>query len=419
MGRLWRHADFLRLWAGETASMFGDHVSSLAIPTIAILLLHAGPFQVGILTALAWLPYPLLALPAGVWVDRLPRRPLMIAADLLRLVTLSSIPAAYLLHHLTLLQLCVSTFATGCCSVFFVAAYRAYLPALVDAEDLVEGNSKLEASHAAAHVVGPGIGGALIQALGAPAAVLADALSFAASAIGLVWIRRREAPKYHHGRDAGFRGELGGGVRLLVRHPVLGRLAVADALNNLGLSVGQAVFLIFAYQVLAQSPGTVGLVLAAEGVAALLGAMAASRLGRGAGMGPALAVSGALIAAGWGVAPLALVAPAVPVLLAAGALQGFFGSVWTITSVSLRQATVAPDLQGRLHAAMAGITYGVIPIGAFLGGSLGTVFGQWLGSAQGLAVTLLIGAGIGLESVLWIAIGPVISLRQAPSRDPS
>lgn len=404
---LWRHGDFLRLWSGQTASMLGDHVTSLALPTIAILQLHASAWDLGVLTSLAALPYPILALPAGVLIDRVPKRPVMIGADAVRLLVLATVPAAFVRHSLSLLQLDLVALAAGSASTFFLAAYRAYLPRLVTEDALMDGNAKLEASHAAAHVAGPGLGGLLIQAVGGPQALVADLLSFVASIAGLVTIRRREVVPAPDAAAGDFLREARDGLRVLVSHPVLARLAAAELFNNLGLSVGQAVFLLFAYRVLAQRPGQVGLILGIGGVAGLAGALAAARLGRRVGVGPAMALATALGALGWAVPPLALLLPAAPVLVAAVCLQSFFEPVWSVNSVSVRQQIAPAGLQGRVHASMAALTYGAVPVGAFIGGTLGTFFGQMLGTGPGLALTLLAASVVGLEAPLWIAGRPM------------
>src|SRR2546423_13244238 len=162
-GRLWRHPDFLKLWTGETVSEFGSQVTVLAVPTVAILVLHAGPFQVGVLSALEFLAFPTLGLVAGVYADRLRRRPIMIVCDVGRLLALGSIPAAYLLNLLTLDQLYLVALLTGIFTVFFDVSYQSYLPALVDRANLIEGNTKLEITRSSAQVAGPAVAGLLIQ----------------------------------------------------------------------------------------------------------------------------------------------------------------------------------------------------------------------------------------------------------------
>jgi MFS family permease len=414
-GRLWSNSAFLRLWAGESASMIGDHITALAIPTAAIVLMHAGPFQVGLLAALGSLPYPVLAPAAGVWVDRLPRRPVMIASDALRLAVLASIPAAALAHRLSLTHLYVVSACSAACSAVFLAAYRSYLPTVVERRDLDEGNAKLEASHAAAHVAGPGAGGFLVQALGAPLAVAADCASFLGSIVALATIEREElVARPVPGARPGFVAEARAGLRLLLAHPVLRPLAVADGFNNLGFTIGQTVFLLFVYQALAQSPAAAGLVLAVGGIAAVVGSATAAGIARRLGRRRALGTSAALGALGWALAALALVLPPAPVLVAAMALQGFFEPIWTVNAVTIRQATVPLELQGRVHASMAGVTYGVIPLGSLVAGALGSALERGLGLGPGLAATLVIGSAAGLEAVIWVALLPARSPASEP-----
>ena len=188
-----RNPDFLKLWAGQTVSLLGSAVTMLALPSVAILTLGAKPFQVGLLESAQFLAFPILALPAGVWVDRWERRMVMIVADVGRALALGSIPLAWALHALTLAQLYAVALVTGTLTVFFDVAYQAYLPALVDKDDIVDGNAKLAVSQSASQLAGNGLAGILIQALGAPLAVFADAVSFIASVVGLAAIRKRES----------------------------------------------------------------------------------------------------------------------------------------------------------------------------------------------------------------------------------
>ena len=194
--RLWRHPEFAKLWAGQTISLFGSSITALALPSVAILTLGAQAYQVGLLQAVQFLAFPLLGLPAGVWVDRLPRKAVMIVADVGRALALGSVPLAWAVHRLTLGQLYLVALVVGVLTVFFDVAYQSYLPALIDRVDLVEGNSKLEISRSASEVAGKGLGGILIQSLGAPLSVLVDALPFIASVAGLAAIRKREAGEF-------------------------------------------------------------------------------------------------------------------------------------------------------------------------------------------------------------------------------
>src|SRR5439155_21405506 len=191
-GGLWRHADFLKLWSAQTISQFGTNVTQIALPLVAVLVLHATAFQVPALSTVDFLPFLLFTLPAGVWVDRLPRRPIMVAADLGRAAALGSIPFAAAVGHVTLAQLYVVGFITGTLTVFFDVSYQSYLPSLVERERLVDGNSMLVISRSAAQIGGPGLGGLLVRLFTAPYAILADAVSYLGSAAFLFGIRRKE-----------------------------------------------------------------------------------------------------------------------------------------------------------------------------------------------------------------------------------
>ena len=189
-----RHRDFLHLWAGETISQVGTQISLIALPLVAILELDASAFEVSLLTAFEFLPFLLFSLPAGVWVDRLRRRPILVGADVVRALALASIPVAAVLDWLTIGQLYMVGFVVGALTVAFDVAYQSYLPALIGRGQLVEGNSKLELSRSAAQIGGPGLGGILVSALTAPYAVAVDAASYVASAIFLQRIRTVEPP---------------------------------------------------------------------------------------------------------------------------------------------------------------------------------------------------------------------------------
>src|SRR5436309_1081924 len=189
---LWRHPDFLKLWAGQSVSRLGSQVSLLALPLIAITVLQATTFEVGLLSAAEFAPFILVGLPAGVIVDRMAKRPILIAADAGRLLALGSVPLAYQLGALTIGQLYAVAFASGVLTVFFDVAYQSYLPVLVERHELVDGNAKLAVSDSAATVAGPSIAGALIDLVGAAMAVIADAVSFGVSALSLLVVHRRE-----------------------------------------------------------------------------------------------------------------------------------------------------------------------------------------------------------------------------------
>lgn len=409
-GKLWRHRDFLKLWTGETVSQFGSQVTFLAVPTVAILILHAGPFQVGLLSALEFLAFPTLGLVAGVYADRLRRRPIMIACDLGRMLAIGSIPVAYLLNLLTLEQLYIVALVTGVCTVFFDVSYQSYLPALVDRPNLLEGNTKLEISRSTAQVAGPAVAGFLIQWIGGARAVAVDALSFLLSAVALSAIRTPEPqPKPSTASGAtGFIPEMKEGLEVVFKNPLLWRIAGCTATTNLGSNmIFGAVFLLFAYRQLHLSAAEVGIIFAVSSVGGLIGAFLAAWVARTLGIGPTLGVSITVGGLALLATPVALVAPPVPVLAALGFLEGLTGPIYNISQVSLRQAITPDRVQGRMNATMRTIVWGTIPIGAFVGGILGTTIG--------LVQTIVLGGILSLLAALWIFLGPVIRLKEQPA----
>lgn len=406
-GRLWHHPDFLRLWAGQTVSRFGSQITLLAVPTIAILALRATPLQVGLLTTLEFLPFPVLGLFAGVYADRQRRRPIMIAADLGRAVALASIPVAFGLHALTLLQLYAVALLTGVFTVFFDVSDQSYLPALVDRTDLVEGNTKLTVSYSTATLAGPAVAGFLIELVGAARAVVVDVASFVVSA-AMLWSIRKPEPAPASTPSSGRPGlwpEMREGLQVVFGNSILWHIAGCTATSNLGSNMVFAVFLIFAYRLLHLTPGVVGLVLGVSSVGSLVAALVAGRIARLLGVGRALAASMILIGLGMLGIPLALLGA--PVVVLAVALFISQLNWYDIIQVSLRQ-TITPDrVQGRMNATMRTIVWGTIPIGAFLGGAVG--------SSIGVVETIVVGGLVTILAVGWIVVGPVIRIRDAPS----
>ena len=405
-GRLWRNGDFIRLWIGQTISEAGTQVSQLAVPTVAILLLHATPIQVGLLTALEFLPFPVLGLVVGVYADRLKRRPLMIASDLGRMVALLTIPAAFSFGLLRIEQLYVVGLVVGVFNVFFGISYQSYLPALIARADLVEGNSKLEVSRSTAQLAGPAIAGVAIQAIGAARAIYIDAASFLVSALSLWLIRKPEPqpqPATATGRS-GFWHEMWEGVQVVIHNPTLWKIAGCTATANLGSNMAFAVELIFMYRFLHLAPGLVGLIFAIGSVGGLLGAVASSAVVARLGVGLTLLLSilgGGLIMA----TPLAAQTNAPLFLSALFFFEFLIGAPYNITQVSLRQAITPDRVQGRMNATMRTIVWGTIPIGSLLGGILGTYVG--------VVPTIVVGGFISLLAAIWILLGP-IRIREQP-----
>ncbi|MDP9372215.1 MAG: MFS transporter, partial [Chloroflexota bacterium] len=392
---LWRNADFVKLWAAQTVSQFGSQVTLFALPLVAALTLGASPAQMGILSAVEFAPFLLLGLVAGVWVDRLPRRAILIATDLARAALLLAIPAAALAGRLSMGLLYAVAALTGCCTVFFDVAYQSYLPALVRRDDLAEGNGKLEASRSVAQIAGPGLAGGLVQLVTAPFALLVDAVSFLLSGFALALIRARE------GRASGPTGggrilaEIGEGLRVVLHSPLLRPIAACTATANLFGTIGQAIFVLYVTRQLGIGPGLLGVIFAAGNLGALLGAAAASRVARRCGLGATIIGSITFGGLGGLLVPLAggPRAVAVPLLIAGQALLTFGGVMYNVNQVSLRQAITPGRLLGRMNATMRFIVWGTIPVGALTGG--------FLGEAIGLRPTLVVGAAGALLAPLF------------------
>jgi MFS family permease len=407
---LLRHRDFVKLWTAETISVFGTQITLLALPLIAALTLDVTPFEFGLLGAIDFLPFILLSLPAGVWVDRLRRRPILIAGDIVRGVALLSIPIAFALDGLTIWQLYIVGFINGCATVFFDVAYQSYLPSLVEREQIVDGNSKLESTRSAAQIVGPGISGFLIGAIGAPFATLLDSLSFGVSAFFIGLIRRRE-PKPErqvdeHGRETSMRTEIAAGLRYVGRHPFLRSIAATTGSSNFFSNIQFAVLILFLTRQLAFTPQLIGLAFSIGSVGFLLGALTAGRVAGRFGVGPTI-VGSAFVGGAAGlmiaIAPTNLAIP----FIALSVFLGSLGSaVYNINQVSLRQAITPLSMQGRMNATMRFIVWGTIPIGAIVGG--------FLGGLIGLHETIWVAAIGGLFVFLPVLLSPVRSIRTMP-----
>jgi MFS family permease len=406
---LWRNADFLRLWSAQTISQFGTQISALALPLAAILVLDASATEVAVLAALEWLPWLLFSLPVGALVDRMRRRPVLVLGDVGRGVALASVPAAYAFDALTLDQLYAVGFLTGVLTVFFDVAYQSYLPSLVERRQLAEGNSKLEISRSGAQLAGPGAAGGLVQLLTAPIAILADAASYLVSAVLLLRIRGEE--RFRKPEDGTrLRHEIVEGVRYVFRDPILRPSMAFVAASNFFGNVLWTIFLVYAVRRLGWSPGTIGLVLTLGNLGFLTGAVLAPRIAARFGLGPAMI--GAAMLGGWPLlaVPLAPAGYAIPLVVAAVAVQGFGVVLFNVTAISLFQAITPDRLLGRMNASRRFVVWGVIPLGQLASGGLAA----WIG----LRPTLLVGAIGAAVAFLPLALSPVRSLRTVPEEEP-
>lgn len=405
---LLRHADFRRLWAADALSQAGTQVTAIALPLLLIKVLDAGPFEVGLLTTFEFLAFLVVGLPAGVWVDRMRRRTVLMVADLVRALLFGSIPLAWWLGVLSLSQVYVVALFGGVCTVFFDVAYQSYLPHLVGRDHLVEGNAKLQGTQSVAQVGGPTAGGLLVQALTAPYAVLLDAVSFLWSAIWIGSIRSREArperaPDRHLGR------EMKEGLSFVFGHPLLRAIAACTGTSNLFSNVAMTALVVLLADAnqLNLSAGTIGLLFSATAVGGLLGAVVARRFAGLVGQGPALWMSIAL--SGLMMVPLPFVQRGwlLWAVAAAQLVNGITIVVYNITQVSFRQLLCPERLLGRMNATIRFAVWGTIPIGALLGGALGATIG--------LRPTLWIAVAGSALAVLPVFFSPLRTMRELPT----
>lgn len=399
------HRDFRRLWAGHATSQLGFTVTAVATPLLAVEVLHATPFQVGLLTTFQYLAFLAIGLPAGAWVDRTRSRTVMVAADLGRAVLLGSIPIAAVFGVLTLWQLYAVVLLTGCLTVFFDVAYQSYLPFLVGREYVVEGNSKLQGTQSVARVAGPSIGGFLVQALTAPYAIIASTVSYLGSALWLGAIRRTE-PLPERSEHRHLFQEIGEGVTFIARHKLLRAIAGCTATSNLWLSAQQSMLIVLLARDLDLSAGTIGALMSAGACGGVLGAITARRLANGIGQGPAIWLSVAVAS------PFTLVQPflhrnwTLALFVASQLAVGVGVVVYNITQVSFRQALCPERLLGRMNATMRFLVWGSMPVGGLLGGALG--------STIGVRAALLVAAIGSSLAFLWIYHSPLRWMHELP-----
>jgi MFS family permease len=407
---LLRDPDFLKLWTGQTVSAFGTQITILAVPILAALALKVSPFEFGLLATIEFLPVVVLSLPAGVWVDRLRRRPILIWGDLGRAISLLSIPIAFALNVLTIWQLYAVVFVNGCLTVFFDVAYQSYLPSIVERDQLVDGNAKLELTRAASQRLGPGLAGVVISLLTAPFAILIDAVSYAVSAVFVTWIRRAEPPPEPHDEANGprpsIRGEIRIGLRYVTGHRVLRALALTVALGYLFSTIADSILILFLVTERQFSPALIGLAFTLGSIGVITGALFTSRLTRVVGVGPMIVLAAVAEGLSWlpvAIAPDSLLFLGLTTTIVA---LSFFGMAWNVNAMSLRQAITPAGMRGRMNATMRFISWGTIPVGYAVGGFLGGVIG--------LHNTIWVGALGALLAFVPVLISPIWHIRAMP-----
>lgn len=407
---LWRHRDFLLLWSGQTVSEIGSAVTFVALPLIAVVMLHATTFQVGLLTAAGTVSFLLVALPAGLIVDRVAKRRLMIGCDLARMLILGSVVVSAALGVLTLVQLFLVALLAGLATVFFDVAYQSYLPTLVEREQLHDGNGKLGATQAFAQVCGPGVGGALFGAVKA-LAIAIDTASYAVSAATLLAIRGREPRPDPSSRASapGLRSEILAGLRFVFRHRVLRKIAACTGTANLFGATSGALEIVFLVRVVHVAPSTTGLLVSIGGVGGVVGGVLAGRLARWIGTARIIWFSMLVFGAVPVLMPLTAPGPRLALFPIAFAGMSFSAVVYNVAQVSYRQLICPPELLGRMNAAMRWIVWGTLPLGALLGGTLGAVLG--------IRATIWVGVVGSWAAGFWVLFSPLRTMRDIPAAD--
>ena len=377
---LWQHPDFLKLWFGQTISEFGSRITRDGLSLVGVLALAATPAQIGLLAAVSSIPVILFSLIVGVWVDRLPRRPLMIMADIARMGLLLSIPIAAVTGHLTLGLLFIVAPMLSLLTLVFNVAYRAMLPSLVLRHHLLEGNTKLAITSSLAEVGGPSIAGLLIQVLSAPIAIAFDAISFACSAVSLLLIHAPEPPPIPS-EETHFLGQMREGFGVIAHQPILLTMVIAMAVSRFFGNFFAALYSFYVIRELGLSVALLGIIVSAGGVGALLGTFFAGRLTQRFGLGRTLigtqffgALTNLLIPLAGG-PPLLAVSMLIFTQIAADAMM----AIYEVNEMTLRQTLVPGHLLGRANASAGFLVEGIAPLGALVGGILGSIIGARLG----------------------------------------
>jgi len=407
--QLRRQPEFLKLWSAQTISQVGDQISYLALPLVAVLTLDASAAQMGLLTAAELMPHLLFSLAAGVWIERRTnRRRLMIVADIARAALLTSVPVAAAFDVLSFPQLYVVGFLAGSCAVLFDISWATMFVSVVPRRDVVEANSKLSATRALSFVVGPSLAGFLVQLLTAPVTLLVDAASFIGSALFLGRIRAEEPPVETNGEDSVLES-LRGGFRYVFGDELIRPELLCTATINLFNFVFHAIFILYATKELGVKPGLLGIVLGSAAVGGIVGAFLAVRIERLIGIGPAFTLGCVLFPLPLALVPLA--AGGETRIVAMLGLAEFFSSIGVmildVNGGSLMYLRTPDRLRSRMAGTYRFVNYGVRPLGALLGGGLGT--------AIGLQTTLWIGVLGALGGVLWLVFSPIPRLRAAPA----
>lgn len=405
---LWRDGNFLTMWSGQALSQFGAQITELALPVLAVLLLQATEFDVGLLGAAGTAAFLLVGLPAGAWIDRLRKRHVMIVADVIRAVALAALPLLWWAGLLQIWHMVLVALIMGVATVFFDVSYQSVVPSLVPADHIAEANGKLESTAQLAGIAGPAAGGWLIGAITAPFAVLVTAVTYLLSAGALLRTRDTELVAARHEHDP-LVTSIREGLRWVFRNVHLRRIVGTTGVSNFFSTITFTLLPIFLLRTLALSPAQMGVIFAVGAVGGFVGALVTPRILRRLGEARTIPVSAIVFSLIALLLPAAVTVPAIafPLLLVQSFLGTFSVLLYNITQVTFRQRITPPRLLGRMNASIRFCVWGVMPIAALLAGALGT----WLG----VATTMWIAAVGAMASALFVITGPFWRMRELPT----
>ncbi|WP_426322554.1 MFS transporter [Microbacterium sp. E-13] len=406
-GSLWRDRNFLTMWSGQALSQFGAQITELAIPVLAVLLLDATEFEVGVLTAANVAAFLLIGLPAGAWIDRMRKRHVMIWADGVRALALATLPLLWWAGALQMWHVFAVALVMGIATVFFDVSYQSIIPSLVRPGQIAEANGKLQSTYELANIAGPGLGGWLIGVLTAPFAILATVGTYLASLVALMLTRdheERRAPEDH----APILREIGEGLRFVFTERLLRRIVGYTATGNFFNTLATTLLPIFLLRDLGLSPASMGLIFSLGAIGGFVGAIATPHIVRRIGEARAIPISAIAMSVGAALLPVAALVPALafPLLVAQSFTASFTVLLYNITQVTFRQRITPPRLLGRMNASVRFVVWGVMPLAALLSGALGTWFG--------VVPTLWIAAGGELLACLFVVLAPFWTMRELP-----
>ena len=404
---LWANSVFLKLWAAQSISFLGSQFTTLALPLLAVIGIHASVAQMGFLRAVGMAPVLLLGVFVGAIIDRLPQRPVLIIADIGRAMLLVSIPLAEARGVLTMIQLYLVAFLVGVLTIFFDVTHMSLLPALIPRERLVEGNSKLEVSRSIALIAGPGLAGLLVQFLTVALALIVDALSFLGSALFLLRLPTPQIPPRTATRTT-FLVEVREGFTFVWHQPLLRAMALSLCAFNFFSGIIGAVYVLYVIRELQLTPALLGLIYTVGSIGFPLGAAFAARTANRFGIGPTIVWGAALLDAAFLLIPAAQGSSwTIIILLSVAQLLAMLaGPLTAINQLSLRQAITPEHLRGRVNGTMRVISMGAAPVGALLAGVLG--------ERIGLRPALIMGV-LGLQTgFIILLLSPLRGLREQP-----